>query len=185
MTTEKKAIGWAIILSVLMIIAGVLAMIVPPAAGIAVTLVVGWLLMISGAAHFVYAFYRHKGGKTVWEVLIGVLYILAGIFLVLNPVMGLTTLTLALAIYLILDAVLEFVLSFQLRPLPGWGWVLTDGIIALLLAIMIWATWPVSSSWVIGTLVGISILLSGVARLMLSLAARRILKDLPEYASVH
>ena len=175
---EKKAIGWAIASSVLMIVAGILAMIVPLAAGVVVALVVGWLLVFGGAAHFAYAFHRRKAGKIVWEVLIGVLYMLAGIYLVLNPVVGLASLTLVLVFYLIMEAVLEFALSFQLRPLPGWGWILTDGIITLLLAIVIWATWSASSLWVIGMLVGISIAFSGVARLMLSLAARRVIKVL-------
>ena len=173
-TTRKKAIGWAIALSVLMIVAGLLAMIVPPAAGITVTLFVGWLLMFSGVAHFVYAFHRRRVGKIVWEVLIGILYTLAGIYLVLNPVMGLTSLTLALSIYLIMEAVLEFVLSFQLRPLPGWGWILMDGIVTLVLAIMIWSSWPASSLWAIGLLVGISMMFSGIARLMNCMATRSL-----------
>jgi uncharacterized membrane protein HdeD (DUF308 family) len=173
-TTRKKAIGWAIALSVLMIVAGVLAMVVPPAAGITVTLFVGWLLVFSGITHFVYAFHRRRVGKIVWEVLIGILYTLAGIYLVLNPVMGLTSLTLALSIYLIMEAVLEFGLSFQLRPLPGWGWILMDGIVTLVLAIMIWSSWPASSLWAIGLLVGISMMFSGIARLMNCMATRSL-----------
>jgi uncharacterized membrane protein HdeD (DUF308 family) len=172
--TEKKAIGWGIALSVLMILAGLLAMIVPSAAGIAVTIFVGWLLIFSGAAHLVYAWHLRKASKIAWEVLIGILYIAVGIYLLVRPVMGLESLTLALGIYLILEAVLEFVLAFQLRPLRGWGWILADGIITLILAIMIWATWPVSSLWAIGLLVGISILFSGMARLMICIAVRRL-----------
>ena len=173
----RRQVGWSIALSVLMIIAGTLAIIVPSVAGMTVTLVVGWLLVFSGAVHFVYAYYQHAVGKVVWEVLIGILYVLAGIYLVLNLVRGLESLTLALAIYLIMEATLEFVLSFQLRPLPGWGWILTDGIITLLLAIMIWTACPLGSPWVIGTLVGISMIFSGVARLMISLAARNLVKE--------
>ncbi len=73
---------------------------------------------------------------------------------------------------------MEFILSFRLRPLPGSGWLLFDGIITLILAMMIWRTWPSSSEWVIGTLVGISMLFSGISRLMLSLAARRLVSNL-------
>jgi uncharacterized membrane protein HdeD (DUF308 family) len=96
--------------------------------------------------------------------------------------LGLASLTLALAIYLlaegVLEFILEFILSLRLRPLPGWGWLLLDGIVTLILAIMIWRTWPSSTEWVIGTLVGISMLFSGISRLMLSLAARRLLAKL-------
>jgi len=96
----------------------------------------------------------------------------------INPVAGLASLTLALAVYLLFEAVLELVLSFRLRPLPGSGWLLLDGIVTLILAILIWRSWPSSSAWAIGTLVGISMLFSGIARLMLSVAARRLVSKL-------
>jgi len=87
----------------------------------------------------------------------------------------LAALTLVLAIYLFVEAVLELILSFRLRPLPGSNWLLFDGIITLVLAILIWRSWPSSTEWVIGVLVGFSMLFSGVSRLSLSLAARRLL----------
>jgi uncharacterized membrane protein HdeD (DUF308 family) len=92
----------------------------------------------------------------------------------MHPVAGLVSLTIALAIYLFLEAILEFVLGFTLRPLPGTGWLIFDGVVTLILAIMIWRTWPTSAPWIIGTLVGISMLFSGISRLMLSLAARSV-----------
>ena len=76
---------------------------------------------------------------------------------------------------------LELVLGFRLRPLPGSSWLLLDGIVTLILGILIWRSWPSSTEWVIGTLVGISILFSGAARLSLSLAARQVVtKVAPE-----
>jgi uncharacterized membrane protein HdeD (DUF308 family) len=89
---------------------------------------------------------------------------------------GLLSLTLAIAIYLFVEALLEIFLSFQLRPLPGTGWVLFDGVVTLILGLMIWRTWPWSTEWAIGILVGVRMLFSGVSRLMLSLAARRALE---------
>jgi uncharacterized membrane protein HdeD (DUF308 family) len=74
----------------------------------------------------------------------------------------------------VFEGVLEFVLSVQLRPLPGSGWLLVDGIVTLLLAVMIGIGWPISSVWAIGTLVGVSMFFSGITRLMLSAAVRRI-----------
>jgi len=172
--TVRKAVGWSIALSVLMIVAGSLAIIVPPVSGIAVTLLVGWLMVLCGAAHLVYAWHARSGGGLLWGILLGILYIVAGGYLLLNPVAGLASLTLVLGAYLLMESILEFILSFQLRPLPGSGWLLADGIVTLILAIMIWRTWPASSMWVIGTLVGISMLFSGFARLTISLAARRV-----------
>ena len=179
MNTEiKQAAGWSIALSVLIIMAGILAIIVPPLSGIAVTILVGWLLVFCGAAHMVYAWHARSGGGILWGILLAILYIVAGGYLLLHPVAGLASLTIVLAAYLFAESVLEFILSFQLRPLPGSGWLLVDGIITLILAIIIWRTWPASTTWVIGTLVGISMIFSGVARLMISITARRVAKSL-------
>jgi len=91
-----------------------------------------------------------------------------------KPVTGLASLTLALAVYLFAEGIFEFILSFALGPLPGSSWLMLDGIVTLILAVMIWRTWPTSAEWVIGTLVGVSMLFSGLTRLMLLLAARRM-----------
>ena len=170
----KKAAGWSVMLSVLMIVASILAIIVPPASGIAVTILVGWLMVSSGAAHLVYGWDTRSSGGLLWGMLLGILYTVTGGYVLLNPVAGLASLTLVLAAYLLVESILEFILSYRLRPLPGSGWLLVDGIVTLILAIMIWRTWPSSSLWAIGTLVGISMLFSGFARLTISLAARRV-----------
>jgi uncharacterized membrane protein HdeD (DUF308 family) len=177
-TIVKKSVGWSIGLSILMILAGCLAIAVPQAAGIAVNLLVAWLLVFSGAAHLVFAWHTRTAGGVVWELLLGILYIFVGTYLLFRPVAGLASLTLALAIYLFAKGVLELILSFRLRPMPGSGWLLFDGIVTLILGVMIWRTWPSSTEWVIGTLVGISMLFSGISRLMISLAARRLVAKL-------
>jgi len=170
----NRQVGWSIALSVLMILAGVLAIVIPPTAGVAVTISVGWLLLFCGSAHLVFAWYTHGAGAVVWELLLGVAYIIAGGYLLMHPLAGMASLTLALAIYLFAEAILEFILSFHLRPLPGSGWILCDGVVTLILAIMIWKAWPSSTEWALGTLVGVSMLFGGVSRLMLSLAARHV-----------
>jgi uncharacterized membrane protein HdeD (DUF308 family) len=176
-TIVKKAVGWSIGLSVLMILAGFLAIAVPQAAGIAVNILVAWLLVFSGAAHLVFAWHTRTTGGMRWEFLLGVLYIFIGAYLLFHPVAGLASLTLALAIYLFAEGVLEFILSFRIR-MPGSRWLLFDGVITLILSVLIWRTWPSSTEWVIGTLVGISMLFSGISRLMLSLAAHRLIAKL-------
>lgn len=87
---------------------------------------------------------------------------------------GMAGLTLALAIYLFAEAVLEFILGFQLRPRRASGWLFVDGVITLILAAMIWRTWPSSTDWALGILVGVSMLFSGISRLMFSMAARNL-----------
>ena len=170
----NRAVGWSIVLSVLMIIAGVLAIVVPPAFGLAVTMLLGWLLVFCGAAHLAFAWETRHSGGLWWGLLLGVVYIVAGGYISLQPMAGLTSLTLVLAAYLLMGSILEFILAYQLRPLPGSGWLVLDAIVTLILAIMIAWTWPANTSWVIGTLVGISMLFSGMTRLMLSLTARRM-----------
>lgn len=173
-TLEKKSVRWSIGISVLLILAGFLGIAIPRAAGIAVSALFGWLLVFSGIGHLVFAFHTRSFGGLVWELLLGILYFLVGGYLLLYPVAGLATVTFALAIYLFAEGVLELILSFRIRPALGWAWLLFDAIVTLILAILIWRTWPSNSEWVIGTLVGISMLFSGVSRLILSLAAGRV-----------
>jgi uncharacterized membrane protein HdeD (DUF308 family) len=161
-----------------MIVAGILAIIMPPAAGIAVTILVGWLLIFSGVAHLVFGWHTRTTGGLLLEVLLGIVYILVGVYLLLNPVTGLVSLTLALTIYLFAEGILEFILAIRLRPLPGSGWLFIDGIVTIILGVMIWRAWPSSTAWAVGILVGVSMLFSGIARLMLSLAARRLVTHL-------
>jgi uncharacterized membrane protein HdeD (DUF308 family) len=173
-TGVRQATTWSIVLSVLMIAAGVIAIGVPMMAGVAITALVAWLLIFSGLLHLAFAWRAGRAGGVLWEILIGIVYGAIGFYVLANPVAGLASLTLVFAIYLLMEGVLESVLSFQLRPLPGSGWLLVDGIVTLVLAVMIWSTWPSSAAWVVGTLVGISMLFSGITRLMLSIAVRRI-----------
>jgi uncharacterized membrane protein HdeD (DUF308 family) len=175
-TFITKSIGWSIALGVLMIVTGFLAIASPVAAGLAVNILVAWLLIFSGCAHLAFAWFSRGAGGFFWELLLGILYLFIGGYLLVHPMAGLASLTIALGIYLFFEAVLEFVLGFAMRPLPGSGWLLFDGIVTLILAIMIWKTWPSSSEWLIGTLVGISMIFSGASRLAISLAARRVTK---------
>lgn len=177
-TLLKKSLGWTIALSVVMIIAGILAVIMPPIAGIAVTVLFGWLLTVSGIAHLAYAWQTRTTGGVLWELLLGAAHLFAGIYTLLHPLLGMVSLTLVLGVYLFVEAVLEFILAVRLRPLPGSGWLFVDGIVTLILAIMIWLNWPSSSAWALGLLVGFSMLFSGMTRLMISLAARRVVNQI-------
>src|SRR5262245_3276025 len=170
----RRATTWSIALSVLMIVTGVLAIGLPMIAGIAVTALVGWLLIFSAVLHLVFAWRAGRAGGIVWELLLAIVYGVIGFYVLANPLACLESLTVAISVYLFVEGVVELILSFQLRPAPGAGWLLVDGIVTLVLAVMIWSTWPSSAAWVVGTLIGISMFFSGITRLMLSLAVRRI-----------
>jgi uncharacterized membrane protein HdeD (DUF308 family) len=166
--------GWSIALSVLMIIAGLLAIASPFLAGIAVTRIVGWLLLFSGALHFVYAFHGAGVSAVVWELLLAVVYVLIGFYILANTFVGLAALTFVIALYLYIEAILEFAEWYMTRHESRSGWLLLNGIVKTLLAFMIWVTWPSSKIWVIGTLIGVSMLFSGISRLMMAGVVRRI-----------
>jgi uncharacterized membrane protein HdeD (DUF308 family) len=174
-TIAKESVGWSIALSIFMILAGILAIVIPPVAGIAVLAVVAWLLILSGAVHLVFAWHTRTAGAVIWELLLGILYIFIGVYALLHPVAGLASLTLLLATYLFLEGALELISWFRLRPMHGSGWLLFDGVVTLILAVLIWRSWPSSTERVIGTLVGISMLFNGMARLSLSMGAHRLI----------
>ena len=157
-----------------MIIAGLLAIASPFLAGMVVTRVVGWLLLFSGVLHFVYAF--RGGGVTavLWEILLAVVYAVVGFYILANPAIGLASLTFAIALYLFIEAILVFGQSYMMRHEAGSGWLLFNGIVTLLLAFLIVGNFPGSKIWAVGTLVGVSMLFSGISRLMISSTVRRV-----------
>jgi uncharacterized membrane protein HdeD (DUF308 family) len=172
----KKVSGWSVVLGILMIIAGIIAMFAPWEAGLVITLVVGWCAIFNGFAQIVFGFRTHGGWHVLLEVILGIIYIIAGIYLLMHPRAGLLALTLLLASFLLVYGIFALILAFRMKPHHGWGWVLFDAIVTLLLGILIWAHWPFNSAWVVGTLFGISIFISGITRLMVSLAIRGVAK---------
>jgi len=108
----------------------------------------------------------------IWKLLVGLAYLLFGVYLLMHPVAA--SLTLVLASLFLIEDILNIVLFFQMRSMRGSGWMLGDGIITLLLGLLIYLQWPSSSVWAIGTLVGVSMIISGVTRVMFSLAVRKV-----------
>ena len=172
--TIRHASNWSIIWGVLLIIFGILAIGSPFLAAVAVAAVIAWLIIFAGIVHVVLAFQVHRAGSMIWKLLVGLAYLLIGIYLLMHPVLGVASLTLVLASLFLIEGILDIVLFFQMRSMRGSGWVLTDGIITLFLGLLIYLQWPSSSLWAIGTLVGVSMMISGVTRVMLSLAVRKV-----------
>jgi uncharacterized membrane protein HdeD (DUF308 family) len=171
----KQAAGASIGWGVVTILLGVLALCLPLATGIGVSIAVGWIIVFSGIAYVASAFAARAAGAFLWRLLIGAIYILGGLYLAINPGLALESLTLAMAAMFFFEGALETVLFFQFRALPGSGWVLFDGLVTLFLAYMIWRPWPSSSIWAIGTILGVNLITSGFTRLMYSVAARKTL----------
>lgn len=170
----KKASGWFIAMAVVFILLGIVAIVEPGVAGLAVTFLVGWLLIVGGVAHVIGSFSGGGGGRIIWQLILGILYIVGGIYFVTHPLLGLGTLTLVLAAIILTAAVLEFVTYFRTPSDGRSGWMLANGVITLFLGGLIWFHWPSSSVWAIGTLVGINLLMTGMSRLMLGMAVRKL-----------
>ncbi len=173
-TNRVNTTTWSIGLSVLMTGVGILAIGLPQFAGIAVIQVVAWLLVLSGALHVAFAWRSGHAAAVMWEILLGLAYGAVGMYVMGRPFAGVASLALAVTLYLVVEGVLEVILSLRLRPAPGAGWLLVDGVITLALAAVIGRTWPSSAPWVLGTMVGVSMFFSGISRVMFSLHARRI-----------
>jgi uncharacterized membrane protein HdeD (DUF308 family) len=174
--TMKKVTGVFIGMAVLFILLGIVAIAEPMIAGLAVTILVGSLLMVAGVIHLGSAFAGGGTGAVIWRVLLGILYIVGGFYFVTHTLMGLGTLTLLLAGIILAEAVIEIIAYFRTRGESGAGWLLLNAIITLLLGGLIWLHWPSSSVWAIGTLVGVNLLMTGFSRLMFAMAARKLLK---------
>jgi len=169
----RQASALSIVWGVLLVIFGMLAVASPFFAAAAVNVVIAWLIVLAGIVHLMHAFRAHGAGSMIWKLLVGLAYLFFGVYLIMHPVLGVASLTLLLASLFLIEGVLDIILFFQMRSLGGSGWVLVDGIITLLLGLMIYLQWPSSSAWAIGTLVGVSMIISGVTRVMLSLAVRK------------
>lgn len=173
-TIIKKASGWFIAMAVVFILLGIMAIIEPGIAGLAVTILVGWVLIFGGGAHLVAAFSGGGAGRVIWQILIGIVYIVGGLYFLTHPLLGLGTLTLLLAVIILMEAVFEVIAYFRMRGQGGSGWLLVNALITLLLGGLIWFHWPSSSVWAIGILVGVNLLMTGFSRLMFGLAARKL-----------
>jgi uncharacterized membrane protein HdeD (DUF308 family) len=164
----KSRSGWAIVMGVVTAALGVFLVLYPFITATLTTIVLGWTLVFVGAAHFVFALKSGSAGQFFWKILSGLLYGAVGIMLVSMPLRGVAALTGLLGGLFVAQGVFQMIAAFKARPVAGWGWVLFDGIWSLLLGLLILAQWPASSVWAIGTLVGASVFVNGVSRIMVA-----------------
>lgn len=169
----KKNVRWLIILGIIQIILGVLAVASPAMAGIVVTIFVGACLLAAGIGQVIQALKAGSWGAGLLGALLGVLTAIAGLVLLFRPGISMVTLALILAIYLVAGGIVAAIVSFKIKPHDGWGWVLFHGIVSVILGILIWRQWPVSGLWAIGVMVGVHIMMSGWAMVMLGMSIKR------------
>ena len=152
---------------------GAFLIVYPFATATITTALLAWVLIFVGIAQFVFALHSQAAGKFFLKALLAVVYGAAGLALVFFPLRGLEVLTGLLGTLLLVYAGLATAAAVEMRPVAGWGWFLFEAGVSFLLGISILARWPSSSAWAIGTLVGIAVLASGIARIVLATKIRR------------
>jgi uncharacterized membrane protein HdeD (DUF308 family) len=163
--TARRFTGWYIVAAIAFIVLGLFAIIEPAVAGLGVAILVGWLLIFGGICYFVTAFQGGGAWRVLWQVLAGIVFVLGGFYM----------LALLLGAVIFAAGVFEIISYVRRTSEEASGWVLFNGIVAVLLGALIWFHWPSSSVWAIGTLVGVNLLLTGITRLMLGMAGRRLI----------
>lgn len=164
---------WFIILGLLLIILGIAAIAFPLLTTIAAKIALGWLFLVAGVVQIAHAFSTRRWSEFFLDLLVGLLYLIAGGWLALFPLTGIVTLTVLLAALFIAQGILEAGMAFRMRPSAGWVWMLIGAIAALVVGVLIIAHLPSSAAWAIGLLVGIKLIMSGWAYLFLTMAAAR------------
>lgn len=176
--TAKKNAGWLIVFGIVEIVAGLVAVAGPFLAGLAVTVMVGMAFLLGGSARLVGAFMADSFGAGALTFLWGLIVSATGFYFVISPGIGLATLTLTVAMVFFMDGIMRVILAFTIKPIKGWGWMLTGGLVSVLFACMVGWEFPASSLWVIGTLVGFNLVFNGFTMITLAGAARTVAGDL-------
>jgi uncharacterized membrane protein HdeD (DUF308 family) len=160
---------WAALLA----LAGLVALVLPFEVGISIAIVISCLIIAAGIFHLIFAVVAGSFGGYLWRTLIGILYMIGGIYLLMHPALALASFTIVLGVVFLIEGVFQIIAFFGIRALPGSGWIIFDGIVTVLLALLILAHWPSSAVWALSTIVGINLLISGTTRFMYLLAHKR------------
>ena len=167
---------WVLFLveGIILVILGLAAILLPPLATLAFTIVIGWIFLVSGILGLVTTFWARQAPGFWWSLISALIGIAAGLVLLLWPLSGTLSLTLVLIAFFVIEGVASIMYSIEHRnQLSGrWGWMLISGIIDLILAAIIFTGLPGTAAWALGLLVGINMVFGGAALIGIALAAR-------------
>jgi uncharacterized membrane protein HdeD (DUF308 family) len=174
--SETLRAHWRLFLfqGAIMIVLGVLAVAAPVMATIAVDIYVGWLFLISGVIGLVAMFSTRDVPGFLWTFVTALLSVVVGGLLLWKPIEGVVSLTIVLTAFFIVEGIFQAAAALIYRDgMPGsWGWLLVSGLADLALAAIIIMGWPATAVWMLGLLVGVNLLTSGWAVVMVALGAR-------------
>lgn len=159
---------------ILLTVCGLAAILLPVVASLAITVLLGWLLILSGGFALALTFWSRQSPGFWWSLLSAVVALIAGVVLLLRPIEGTLTLTIIVGAYFLAEGVVTVMYAIQNREklTERWGWLLAAGIADLLVAAIIISGFPGTALWVIGLLVGINLLFGGASMIGIALAAR-------------
>ena len=164
--------GGFLALGILLIILGIIVLISAEFASIFTVFLFGIFLIIAGIIQGIQAFMAYRWSGLFLSLLLGILYIVTGVLCVTNPVGSALSITMLIGILCLIGGIFKIVSSLILR-FDQWGWVFFNGIVTFILGLLIYSEWPVSGLWVIGTFIGVDLILSGWSWVLLSFTARR------------
>jgi uncharacterized membrane protein HdeD (DUF308 family) len=159
---------------VVLVILGATAVGIPPLATLAVTIIVGWVFLVSGVMGLLTTFWMRHAPGFWWSLISALLGIVVGALLLASPLSGAFSLTIVLVAFFIIEGVASIMFALDhKRELSGrWGWMLMSGVVDLVLAAMIFVGLPSTAAWAVGLLVGINMVFGGSALIAMALHAR-------------
>ena len=179
LSTNAEAVGvlranwvWFVALGALFVLAGVIALGSLVAATIATVWVIGVMMLAAGVVEILHGLRAQAWGRFLWGILSGALYILGGIFAIVDPFLASSAITLLIGLALIVGGAVRIVLGIELRHAESWVWVVLGGVVTLLCGVLIASRWPFSSLWVIGALIGVNLVIHGVTWIQFGLVLR-------------
>jgi uncharacterized membrane protein HdeD (DUF308 family) len=182
-----KSTWWCFfLLGILLVLCGTAALVFPALTvltSFAVVVILGIALLVGGVATIITSFWVGKWSGTLLQLLVGILYVVAGFVITDTPVASAMTLTVFAAAFFIVVGAFRTLAAFVVR-FPHWGWAALNGVITFLLGVIIYRHFPQSALWVIGVLVGVEMLFHGWMWIMLSLALRNVPDRNPPAANV-
>jgi uncharacterized membrane protein HdeD (DUF308 family) len=164
---------WFLLLGILLVVCGTVALAYPPISSVAAVIVLGVALIVGGVSTIITSFWTGKWSALLLQLLVGILYVVAGMVIMDAPVESMAMLTLFIAGFFIAVGAFRAVSALVVR-FPQWGWALLNGIITLLAGVVIYKHFPEAALWVIGLLVGIEMIFNGFSWIMLSTGVRQI-----------
>jgi uncharacterized membrane protein HdeD (DUF308 family) len=159
----KRYSIWYLIEGVLLVVAGILAMIYPAISSEAVVVLLGWLLICSGVVQGLSLIGAAQVPHFWLQLISVILAVLIGFLFLRDPAQALVTISLLLIVFFMIEGISKVVFALTIRPFPGWGWVLGSGLVGIFLAVILWASLPATAVWLIGLLLGIELISVGAA----------------------